>query len=119
MVTGINEYVLIKVKIMNEIINRHIQVGNWIFEVKMVRALRVKNYGEPYSAIANISLNGNNAYVDGMMQKNLQQADNEDIADIKRYCQKLSIDSIEFDSNINHAHNNYSLELLIAQSRTQ
>jgi hypothetical protein len=35
----------------------------------MVRALRVDNYGDPYTAIANISLNGNSAYIDGMMQK--------------------------------------------------
>ncbi|MFB1015853.1 MAG: hypothetical protein QMC51_09395 [Alteromonadaceae bacterium] len=54
---------------MSETISRNIQIDNWIFEVKMVRALRVDNYGDPYTAIANISLNGNSAYIDGMMQK--------------------------------------------------
>jgi len=80
-------------------ISRHIQIDNWIFEVKMVRALRVQNYGEPYSAIANINLNGSSAYIDGMMQKNLQQISNEDIQVIENYCQQMSIKEVNFDSS--------------------
>tara|TARA_R110002050_G_scaffold286584_3_gene437234 strand:+ start:1086 stop:1403 length:318 start_codon:yes stop_codon:yes gene_type:complete len=79
---------------MNNIVNQRIQIDNWVFEVKMVRALRVQNYGEPYSAIANIKLNGNNAYIDGMMQKNLQQFSNEDLQIIKKYCRRMSIHDI-------------------------
>ncbi len=84
---------------MSEMISRHIQIDNWIFEVKMVRALRVQNYGEPYSAIANINLNGSSAYIDGMMQKNLQQISNEDIQVIENYCQQMSIKEVNFDSS--------------------
>ncbi|MCI2285209.1 hypothetical protein L3081_19805 [Colwellia sp. MSW7] len=84
---------------MHNIINQHIQIDNWIFEVKMVRALRVENYGEPYSAIANIKLNGSNAYIDGMMQKDLKQFSNEDVQVIKKYCQRMSIHDINIDSN--------------------
>lgn len=84
---------------MNEMINQHIQIDNWIFEVKLVRALRVQNYGEPYSAIANIKLNGNNAYIDGMMQKDLQKFSKEDVNVIKKYCQKMSINQIEIESD--------------------
>jgi len=82
---------------MSETINRHIQIDNWIFEVKMVRALRVQSYGEPYSAIANINLNGNTAYIDGMMQKNLKPINIEDLEVIKSYCQQMSIDSVSID----------------------
>jgi len=90
-------------------LSRHIQIDNWIFEIKMVRALRVKNYGEPYSAIANISLNGDSAYVDGMMQKDLRQNSNADMAVIKKYCKQMSINEIKFDSsniNLNITENN-------------
>ena len=83
---------------MSEMISRHIQIDNWIFEVKMVRALRVQSYGEPYSAITNINLNGSSAYIDGMMQKNLQQISNEDMQVFKKYCQKMSIKEINMDS---------------------
>ncbi|MCW8833868.1 MAG: hypothetical protein OQK09_13020 [Colwellia sp.] len=82
---------------MSEMISRHIQIDNWIFEVKMVRALRVQNYGEPYSAIANINLNGSSAYIDGMMQKNQQQISNEDIQVFKEFCQQMAIDEIKLD----------------------
>jgi len=36
-------------------ISRFTQIGDWIFEVKMVRALRVENYGEPYDAVATLT----------------------------------------------------------------
>lgn len=84
---------------MSKTISRHIQIDNWIFEVKMVRALRVQNYGEPYSAIANINLNGNSAYIDGMMQKNLKQISDKDIAVIDKFCQQMSIKEINYDPN--------------------
>jgi hypothetical protein len=93
---------------MSKTISRHIQIDNWIFEVKMVRALRVPNYGEPYSAIANINLNGSSAYIDGMMQKNLKQISNEDIAIIDSYCRQMSIKEIVYERNntppINQLH---------------
>jgi len=84
---------------MNEKISRHIKINDWIFEVKMVKALRVKNYGDPYSAVANINVNGSSAYVDGMMQKNLLQISTKDIAAIEQYCDKMSINNIKFDTN--------------------
>ena len=84
---------------MSEMISRHIQIDNWIFEVKMVRALRVQSYGEPYSAIANINLNGSSAYIDGMMQKNLQQISNEDMEVLKNYCHQMDIEEVKFNSS--------------------
>lgn len=98
---------------MSETISRHIQIDNWIFEVKMVRALRVQEYGEPYSAIANISLNGSSAYIDGMMQKNQQQLSNEDMLVFKTYCQQMSIDEINIDSR-----NSFLTNLSMAQANT-
>ncbi len=94
-------------------ISRHIQIDNWIFEVKMVRALRVQNYGEPYSAIANINLNGSSAYIDGMMQKNLQQLSDKDMQVFKKYCQQMSIDEINIDSS-----NNFLTNQSTAQANT-
>jgi len=83
---------------MNNTVNRQIQIGNWIFEVKMVRALRVQNYGEAYSAIATINLNGSTANIDGMMQKDQQQIPNQDIESLKEYCQQMSVKEINIDS---------------------
>jgi hypothetical protein len=82
---------------MSETINRHIQIDDWIFEIKMVRALRVKRYGEPYSAIANICLNGNDAYIDGVMQKNQQSLNIKDIQTLKEFCDKMNIENMQFE----------------------
>ena len=41
-------------------ITRFTQVGDWIFEVKMVRALRVEKYGQPYDAVSTLTANGDN-----------------------------------------------------------
>ena len=54
---------------MTESMSRYIQLDNWIFEIKSVRAIRVDSYGKPYSAIANFNLNGGNAYIDGLMTR--------------------------------------------------
>lgn len=34
-----------------------------------MRALRVDEYGKPYSAIANLTVNGDNAYIDGLLTR--------------------------------------------------
>jgi len=49
--------------------SKHVQIGDWIFEVKMVRALKVDEYGQPYSAIANCNINGDTMYIDGLLTK--------------------------------------------------
>ena len=84
---------------MSKIIQRHIKIDNWIFEVKMVRALRVEKYGEPYSAIANINLHGSSAYIDGIMQKSQQKISNQDIEVFTHFCQQMAIDDMTLDSN--------------------
>lgn len=50
---------------MTEAISRSVQVGEWIFEIKTIRALKVKSYGQPYTAIANLCLNGDSVVLDG------------------------------------------------------
>lgn len=82
---------------MTDTTSRFIQLDNWIFEVKSVRAIRVDNYGEPYSAIANFSFNGNNAYIDGLMTREDQDFSKEDYLVFYKMCQKLGIKQAQFD----------------------
>jgi len=58
--------------------SKHVQIGEWIFEVKMVRALKVDEYGQPYSAIANCNINGDAMYVDGLLTKDGQNFTRDD-----------------------------------------
>ena len=84
---------------MKNKISRCIQLGDWVFEIKMVRALRVKDYGKPYSAIANLCLNGNQAYIDGLMNKDQHELTEEDYQTLEKFCQQIGIDKVKFASD--------------------
>ncbi|XQW85617.1 hypothetical protein ACOYR1_02470 [Thalassotalea piscium] len=81
----------------NQAMTRYIQLDDWIFEVKAVRALRVKEYGQPYSGIANINVNGDCAYVDGLMTREQEQFKRSDFDTVIKFCRKLSLNSVKFD----------------------
>ena len=82
---------------MTDKTSRFIQLENWIFEVKSVRAIKVNEYGKPYDAIANFSFNGNNAYIDGLMTRDKENFSKEDYQVFVSLCQKLGIKQVQFD----------------------
>ena len=82
---------------MTDKISRFIQLDDWIFEVKSIRAIKVSSYGNPYDAIANISFNGDNAYIDGLMTRNDEKFSKEDYQAFMRLGQKLGIKQAQFD----------------------
>jgi len=94
-----------------EELSRCIKIDNWIFEMKMVRAIRVEEYGQPYSAIANINFNGDNVYVDGLMSNSEKELEREDFNTLKAYFQQLGIKQIQFDRYKNQQASSRSLEL--------
>jgi len=81
---------------MTESISRHIKIGDWCFEVKMVRALKVSEYGQPYTAIANCNINGNSMYVDGLLTKNDEEFTKEDFMVFHEFSQQLGLDSFAY-----------------------
>ena len=50
-------------------ISRYTRIGEWVFEVKMVRALKVQNYGDPYTSCASMTINGSDLYIDPQMTR--------------------------------------------------
>jgi len=81
---------------MTDTTSRFIQLDNWIFEIKSVRAIRVNSYGKPYDAIANFTFNGDNAYIDGLMTREHEYFNRDDHQVFYRLCQKLGIKKAEF-----------------------
>jgi len=75
---------------------RHVQVGEWIFEVKMVRALKVNKYGEPYTAIANCTINGDSLYVDGMLAKENQDLAKNDLKSFYKFSQLMELKEFSY-----------------------
>ena len=82
---------------MQKDITRYIELNNWIFEIKSIRAIRVNTYGEPYSATANLCINNDNAFVDGVMTRDQTDLEQEDYSTFMALCQKLGITKVKFD----------------------
>ncbi|MFT6900030.1 MAG: hypothetical protein ACJAXS_000185 [Colwellia sp.] len=59
------------------------------FEIKTVRALRVDEYGKPYSAIANLTVNGDNAYIDGLLTREDAKFSRKDFKPFINFVNKL------------------------------
>jgi len=91
---------------------KYVHLNNWIFEVKAVRALRVDNYGDPYSAIANINVNGDVAYLDGLMTKENEAFSRHDFQTFKQFCQQLNLKEAHFDRFKN---NNFKSEKVLIE----
>lgn len=80
-----------------ETLSRYVQIDKWIFEVKAVRAIRVDDFGKPYSAIANFTLNGNSAYIDGLLTREEDDFTREDYQTFVKMTQQLEVKSVNFD----------------------
>ncbi|OUR60266.1 hypothetical protein A9Q74_13675 [Colwellia sp. 39_35_sub15_T18] len=76
--------------------SKHVKIGEWIFEVKMVRALKVEEYGQPYSAIANCNINGDAMYVDGLLAKKQKTFTKEDFDAFTQFGQLLDLKQISY-----------------------
>lgn len=83
---------------MQKNITRYIELNNWIFEIKSIRAIRVDTYGEPYSATANLCINNDSAYIDGVMTRDQVDLEQEDYLTFMALCQKLGISKVKFDN---------------------
>ena len=81
---------------MSEESARYIRVDEWVFEIKTVRALRVDEYGKPYSAIANCSFNGDTMYVDGLLKREEQELSKEDVLAFYKFCKKMNISDMSY-----------------------
>lgn len=75
---------------------KHVQIGDWIFEVKMVRALKVDQYGKPYSAIANCNINGDSMYIDGLLSKENEDLSKDDFKTLLQFSQSLGLNSLSY-----------------------
>jgi hypothetical protein len=78
-------------------LSRYVKIDKWIFEVKAVRAIRVDDFGEPYSAIANFTLNGDSAYIDGLLTREDDDFTREDHQTFEKAAQQLAVKSVSFD----------------------
>jgi hypothetical protein len=97
---------------MNSSISRFTYIDDWIFEVKMVRALRVKKYGDPYTAVATLTANGEHMYVDTQMTRDKDDFSRKDFMTFYNFCQSLEMKSFNYDKMKNGVRHPRSVEIV-------
>jgi len=81
---------------MDKKTSRYIKIDDWYFEIKMVRALKVDDYGEPYSAIANCNINGETMYIDGLLTKDDATFTGKDFKTFYKFAHQLGLESYSY-----------------------
>ena len=82
---------------MNEAITRIAQMDDWVFEINMVRARKVKKHGDPYSAMTNLTANGDQMCIDSHLSVNDEALSKEDFMTIYKFCQSMGMKNIGHD----------------------
>lgn len=82
---------------MNNDASRYIRVGEWIFEVKAVRAIRTEEFGKPYNATSHISLNGSDMFVDSQLVKDGSNFTREDYVTFIKFGQLMGVEEAHYD----------------------
>ncbi|WDE07601.1 hypothetical protein SG34_012340 [Thalassomonas viridans] len=102
---------------MSEDISRYVQIDDWVFEVKMVRAIRTKRYGEPYSATASVSLNGQHAFIDGLMTSDQAEFTRDDYQSFRKFFMQMNVEQVKFDRYKQNKLKSDSKEVFAAQEK--
>ena len=76
--------------------SRYVKIGEWFFEIKMVRALKVKEYGAPYDAIANCNINGDSMYIDGLLTRNDKNFTRDDFATFHKFAHQVGVEHLSY-----------------------
>ncbi|NQZ21172.1 MAG: hypothetical protein HRT53_03880 [Colwellia sp.] len=97
---------------------RFVQVADWIFEVKTVRALRVDQYGKPYTAIANLTINGDTAYLDGLLTRENEKFSRKDFQAFYKFCQQMQVKQANFDRFKNNELVSECIDIQAIKSKT-
>lgn len=82
---------------MKNLLSRRVQIGDWLFDVKMVRAMKVPAYGKPYSAIATMTVNGESIYVDSQLSRVDDELTRDDYRAIYQFCESIGAQQIHYD----------------------
>ena len=96
---------------MSERISRMTKMGDWVFEVKMVRALKVANHGDPYSAVAMLTANGEQMYIDTQLTKDNEELSKSDFLTIYKFCESLDMKYVSYDRMKNGVRSSKVIEI--------
>lgn len=97
---------------MDNSAKRYIKVGNWMFEVKMVRAIRVEEYGKPYDAVAHMTFNGDEVYVDSQLSSADENLGRKDLEAFLNFAQMMDVGNFRYDRFQNGERRGRNIKLM-------
>jgi hypothetical protein len=97
---------------MKKSITRISQIDDWVFEVKMVKSIKSEKYGEPYSAVAHMTVNGDHMYIDSQLSADNVELNKGDFKAIYEFCQSLGMKNIGYDRIKNGHKSSKHIEIL-------
>lgn len=74
-----------------------VQVGDWHFEVKLIRGIKTPAYGQPYSATLMITVVNGVAYIENFIARESHKITKADLKDITTFVKALGFKSAVFD----------------------
>lgn len=75
---------------------RYIQMDDWIFEVKTVRAHRVDKDSKAFTATANCNINGDGMYIDSLLTKDQKEFSKEDFMTFNKFSEKMGLKEVTY-----------------------
>lgn len=72
-----------------EIMKYIMQVGDWSFEVKQIKAVKTPKFGIAYTSIAWITITNGKAAIEGVMTKDANKLTIKDGKDIKKFFNRI------------------------------
>lgn len=97
---------------MDKTASRYIKVGDWMFEVKMVRAIRVEEYGQPYDAVAHMTFNGDEVYVDSQLSSADENLGRKDLDAFLNFAQMMDVRNFRYDRFQNGKRRGRNIKML-------
>ena len=83
-------------KRLSDSISMHTQIGDWIFIIKLMKAIRVPVYGARYNAVADITFTAEKtAFISGLMTKN-DEFNRSDRRTFKKLFHQLGIEAVNW-----------------------
>ncbi len=82
---------------MKQGMSRFTQIGDWIFETKVVRAIKVNNYGQPYAAVATLTANGDQLYIDSHLSRCDDTLSRQDYSTFYQFAEQLEMKKLRYD----------------------
>ena len=75
---------------------RYVEIGEWIYEIKLVKAIKVPKFGEPYTAICHFNFIDDEVTIESMLSVDPTPLSNTDMQTHSLFLKELNVSQVHF-----------------------